>query len=75
MKIDIHEHNNGSNTYLAVESGNPVPQKLKHGFTFWKSVDLTSGAPRIGLDTGEVMADIQKQGWSAWSVDIRISEG
>jgi|GEM_PF-3612495 hypothetical protein len=75
MKIDIYARHTGSNTYLAVESGNPVPQKLKHGFTFWKCVDLTSGAPRIGLDTEEVIADIQKQGWSAWSVDIRISEG
>lgn len=69
VKIDIYQTHR-RNTFLAVRSGTPVPP----GWVtrYWKTLDLEIDRLRTGMDVEEVVADIQRQGWSAFGASVEV---
>lgn len=69
MKVDIYATTR-RNTYLAVCSG--CTALLDWATQFIKTVDLDPGKPLTGLDPAQVIADIQRQGWSAIGAKVVV---
>ena len=63
MNIDIHRRK--GNRFIAVPAGHALPESWE-GATYFKSIDLKPGQPRIGMvnSTETVLADIEEVGWS-----------
>lgn len=77
MKVDVYKTNK-TNTFVAVPAGAKVSETVaaNQGVKelFKSAVDLDDGVPRIGMDSKQVSADVEKDGFAVFGAAIQVSE-
>ena len=77
MKVDIYKTRQ-SNTFVAVPAGAKVPEAVAENQgvkeLFKSAVGLDDGVPRIGMNSKQVSADVEKDGFAVFGAAIHVSE-